>query len=198
MTRLWRPYLWILVVAVMVPACAGQAPAGQPESVNREPKPTMAEAEPPSIPGAAGVNRPAVDQDQAARAKPAKATFPEIEFRPIIWMGGTPVRQSGSGVWVYTKEQHPPSVTSIKWEENDLVLIQLPLDTYKGYEVSVRGIQDLGEDIIRIVCQLEPPWPNIASDLERLPTEWIVVPAGALVEKRFIITDQDLQELPTD
>lgn len=193
MTRLWRSYLWILVIAVMIPACAGQEPAGQPEVVNTEPQP-----QPPSIPEAAEANKPAMDQAQAARAKPAKPIFPEIEFRPIIWMGGAPIRPSGSGVWVYTKAQHPPSVTSIKWDENDLVLIQLPPDTYEGYEVNVRAIQDLGEGIIRIICNLEPPQPNIPSDMERRPATWIVVPAEVLAEKRFIITDQDLQELPTD
>jgi hypothetical protein len=140
----------------------------------------------------------ATDNAQASRAKPANQAFPEIAFQPVIWMGGGPTAPAGGGVWVYTKDQHPANIASIDWDRKDLLPVQLPTERYPGYKLEVTALQPIAADAVRIVCRLTPPITNNSVDMQRHPRTYVVIDAGAIAGKRFVIVDDSLKELATE
>lgn len=199
----WRGLIPILIgLSALVSGCGTDQGKGKVEQNGEVHRPvTELAAVAPNQTAHAGAASPEhsspKESEQASRAKPPKQTFPEIQFRPVSWIGGSPVTTSEAGIWLYTKENHPADA-SLPWDKNDLLLLRLPPDQFAGHELRVLALQKISEDAVRIVTKVTPPRPDVPSDMKRHPAAWLSVDRGVLTGKRFVVVDEGYKELPTD
>ncbi|WP_176448639.1 hypothetical protein [Lentibacillus sp. CBA3610] len=79
------------------------------------------------------------------------------------------------GIWFYTEKDHPEShADTFNWEEEDVLLWQIGDEQYQGYDANTAQLENMEDDVIKIVVELEEDDPddialnNVSKNIERV------------------------------
>ncbi|SFJ10862.1 hypothetical protein [Thermoflavimicrobium dichotomicum] len=141
------------------------------------------------------------NNNSESEGKKANETYEEIAYQPINWLMGAPKRQPHGGVWIYTKEKHPGSLenSSLDFNKNDYLLVQISDKKYFGYDMDVTALQIIKPDLIRIVVRLEKDSSSTSSE-PLAPRRYLEIKKGAIDpdKMKFIVETEQGEKLSID
>lgn len=129
--------------------------------------------------------------DAPEKEKPFEVKFDFNQYSDVPW-------KSEGGIWYFTEEDHPGNMGDLAdWETDDLLLVQLGDEEYRGYELEPVSVQLLDAETAKIVLDLKEGDDAGSKNADPART-FIEVYRGVLKYKNFIVESKDGEKLRTN
>ena len=106
---------------------------------------------------------------------------------------------SKGGIWYNTKERHLGTIAreGYKWDDYDVLMIQLSDQKYYGYEIEPLAIELVKNHVAKVTLRLEDMDVD-EEDAKPARVFIYIYDKGKLKGKKFLIVDEDEKRLNTN